>query len=184
MPLLIFIARVADVSIGTVRIIFVSKGMKFWSAVLGFFEAVLFLVAVGQIMNNLTNIWYYLAYGAGFAMGNYVGILLEEKLAIGLLGVRIIARHNATNLIRFLKENDFGVTSAAARGMDGKAKVVFSVVKRKNFKNFLKIVKDFNPDALISIENVKMASEGDFHLYFGKTKRKKRMAKRQILNRK
>ena len=83
LPILIFISRVLDVSLGTMRLIFVSKGYKLLAPVLGFFEVLIWLVAIGQIMQHLDNIFCYLAYGLGFATGNFVGIYLEEKMSIG-----------------------------------------------------------------------------------------------------
>ncbi len=90
LPLLIFLSRVVDVSLGTIRIIFVSKGFKFLSLVIGFFEVLIWLVAINQIWGNFTNIWLYLAYAAGFATGNYVGIWLDEKISLGNVMIRII----------------------------------------------------------------------------------------------
>ena len=73
LPLLIFLARVADVSMGTLRIIFVSKGLKYLAPIIGFFEVIIWLLAIRIIMQNLSNFMCYIAYGAGFAMGNYAG---------------------------------------------------------------------------------------------------------------
>ena len=84
LPLLIFCARITDVSIGTVRIVFIAKGMRLWAPVLGFFEVLIWLVAISQIIKNLTNPVTFVAFASGFAMGNYVGLLIEHKLAMGL----------------------------------------------------------------------------------------------------
>jgi uncharacterized protein YebE (UPF0316 family) len=81
-PILIFFARVTDVTMDTIRIIFIAKGYKFRAAFLGFFEVIIWLLAITQIMQNLTNIFCYLAYGAGFATGNYLGMLIEEKFPV------------------------------------------------------------------------------------------------------
>ena len=83
LPILIFIARVCDVSIGTMRIIFISRGAKILAPLLGFFEILIWLVAIGKVMQNLDNIACYVAYAGGFATGNFVGIRIEEKLAMG-----------------------------------------------------------------------------------------------------
>ena len=103
LPLLIFFARVCDVSLGTIRIIFVSKGIKYLAPIVGFFEILIWLLALGQIMQNLNNVFYYIFYAGGFATGNYVGILLEEKLSIGTVGIRIITKREAEKLIEVLK---------------------------------------------------------------------------------
>jgi uncharacterized protein YebE (UPF0316 family) len=94
LPLLIFLARVLDVSLGTVRIIFISKGYKFLSLFIGFFEVLIWLTAINQIWSNLSNVWLYLAYAGGFATGNWIGIWLDEKISLGHAMVRIIIRKN------------------------------------------------------------------------------------------
>ena len=107
-PLLIFLARVVDVAIGTLRIIFVSKGMKYLAPILGFFEVFIWLVAIGQIMQNLTNWVNYVAYSAGFATGNFIGMFIESKLAMGLVSLRIITERDAKPLIEDLRRENFG----------------------------------------------------------------------------
>ena len=83
LPILIFLARICDVSLGTVRLIFVSRGFKYLAPVIGFFEVLIWILAMTQIMQNLTNPICYLGYAGGFATGNYIGILIAEKLSLG-----------------------------------------------------------------------------------------------------
>ncbi|MDV2481885.1 DUF2179 domain-containing protein [Methanoculleus sp. Wushi-C6] len=161
-PAFIFLARICDVTIGTMRIIFVSRGMKMIAPVLGFFEVFIWIVAVGQIFQNLTNPLNYFAYAAGFATGNYVGMLVEEKLAMGLALIRIITQRDATNLIDYLRAAGYGVTVLDAQGKQGPGKVIFSVVKRKNIKDVEDAIHEFNPKAFYSIEDVRRAAEGTF----------------------
>jgi hypothetical protein len=85
LPLLIFLARICDVSLGTIRVIFISKGVTYLAPIIGFFEVIIWLLAIGQVMNNLTNVVSYVAYGAGFAAGTYAGMVIEEKISIGLV---------------------------------------------------------------------------------------------------
>ena len=92
LPIMIFLARIIDQTVGTLRLIFVSKGFKFLAPLLGFFESIIWLIAISQIIQNLDNIACFIAYGLGFAVGNYVGIWLEEKISIGTVVVRIIPR--------------------------------------------------------------------------------------------
>jgi uncharacterized protein YebE (UPF0316 family) len=89
-PLLIFSARIIDVSIGTLRVIFLSKGYKKLAPILGFFEVIIWILAVTQVMKHLDNYFNIFAYGAGFATGNYIGLLIDEKLSLGLVMIRII----------------------------------------------------------------------------------------------
>lgn len=162
LPLLIVLARVIDVSIGTIRIVFVSRGHKVIAPILGFFEVLIWLLAIGQIMRNLSNFMCYIAYGTGFALGTYMGLLIEEKLALGVLLIRIITQKDADNLIEALKQANYGVTSVPAYGTSGKVDVIFTVIKRSAIDNVLQIINRFNPRAFYSIENVKAVREGNF----------------------
>ncbi len=161
-PAFIFFARICDVTIGTMRIIFVSRGMKMVAPVLGFFEVFIWIIAVGQIFQNLTNPLNYFAYAAGFATGNYVGMLVEERLAMGLALIRVITQRDATNLIDYLRGAGYGVTVLDAQGKQGPGKVIFSVIKRKNIKDVEKAIHEFNPKAFYSIEDIRRAAEGTF----------------------
>jgi uncharacterized protein YebE (UPF0316 family) len=162
LPLLIVLARVIDVTIGTIRIVFVSRGHKIIAPILGFFEVLIWLLAIGQIMRNLSNFMCYIAYGTGFALGTYMGLLIEEKLAIGVLLVRIITQKDAGNLLEALRQANYGVTSVPAFGTSGKVDVIFTVIKRSAVDDVLKIINRFNPRAFYSIENVKEVREGIF----------------------
>lgn len=161
-PAFIFLARICDVTIGTMRIIFISRGMKIIAPVLGFFEVFIWIIAIGQIFQNLTNPLNYFAYATGFAAGNYIGMLIEERLAMGLALVRIITQRDATNLIEYLRAAGYGVTVLDAQGKQGPGKVIFSVVKRKNIKDVENAIHEFNPKAFYSLEDVRRAAEGTF----------------------
>ena len=110
LPLLIFFARILDQSIGTMRLIFISKGLKYIAPFLGFFEVIIWLLAVGQIMQHLDNWLSYIAYGAGFAMGNFIGIKLEERLSLGTVIIRVILTKEAPELVTSLTDQNFGLT--------------------------------------------------------------------------
>ncbi len=162
LPLLIFFARIADQSIGTMRLIFVSKGYKYLAPFLGFFEVIIWLVAVGQIFKQLDNFLYYIAYGAGFAAGNFIGILLEEKISLGTVVVRIIPKLDTTELIEYLRSQNYGLTIMDAEGSRGKVKVILSIIQRKQIDHFVSIINKYNPRAFYSIEEVKSVSYGVF----------------------
>jgi uncharacterized protein YebE (UPF0316 family) len=162
LPLLIFFSRILDVSIGTMRLIFVSKGYKSIAPVLGFFEVVIWLLAISQIMQNLNNVLAYFAYGAGFAMGNYLGIVIEERMSIGTVLIRVLPKTESIGLIRELRQHDFAVTTVDVEGMSGKTKMIFSIINRKHVNNYVDIVQQFNPKAFYTIEDIKSAKEGYF----------------------
>lgn len=157
-PLLICLARITDVTMGTVRIIFVSKGIKMAAAVLGFFEVIIWLIAVGQIMQNLTNWVNYIAYGAGFGIGNWVGIKVEERISIGYVVVRIITRKTAEELISYLKESGHRYTILDATSDEGPVNVVFMPIKRREVGGLIRKVREFNPRAAYTVEDLRSVS--------------------------
>ncbi|MCU0472634.1 MAG: DUF2179 domain-containing protein [Bacteroidales bacterium] len=164
MPLLIFLARICDVSIGTMRIIFVSKGKKYIAPILGFFEVLIWITAISKIMQNLDNYVNYIAYAAGFATGNYVGMIIEEKLAMGIQMIRVFAHQNGPDLVQSLNSSGFGATSVEAHGAKEKVHLIYTIVQRNELNKVLGIIDNFNPKAFYTIEDVKSVNEGIFPL--------------------
>jgi len=155
LPILIFATRIVDVTMDTLRIVFISRGNKIIAPLLGFFEILVWLFAITQIMQNLDNFACYIAYAAGFATGNYFGLILEEKLAIGFQVVRVITGKDSTPLIEDLRNRGYGVTSMWAEGKSGDVNIIYSIVKRSNVKNVIEIINVFNPKAFYSIEDIR-----------------------------
>lgn len=162
LPILIFFARICDVSLGTIRVIFISKGVRYLAPVIGFFEVIIWLLAIGQIMNNLTNFVAYIAYGAGFASGTYIGMVIEEKISLGLASVRIITKKDPGELMQYLRSHNYGVTSIDGEGGTGKVKMVFTIIKRQDIPHIVGIIKQFHPNAFYTVDEVKSVSEGVF----------------------
>jgi len=161
-PLLIALARIADVTLGTIRIIYISRGMKMLAPIFGFFEILIWLMAIGQIMQNLSNPVYYLAYAFGFSGGNLVGIFIEERLAVGRVILRIITQRDATQLVGHLRSTGYGVTTVDAEGAQGPVKLIFTVIDREKIKAVVDSVQTYNPRAFYSIEDVRSVREGIF----------------------
>ena len=159
-PLLIFVARIADVSIGTVRLIFVSRGLKYLAPVVGFFEVLIWLMAIGQIMKNLSNPGCFIAYSAGFAMGNFVGMCIAEKLSLGIVIVRVITVKGGSELVRQLRSANYGVTSVDGHGSEGDVNIVFTIVPRSEVKSVVALIKAFNPKAFYTVEEVGYVEKG------------------------
>ncbi len=158
LPLLIFCARIADVSLGTVRIIFVSKGMRYIAPIIGFFESLIWIVAISKLMQNFDNWICYAAWAAGFAAGNYLGIVLEGRLALGHEMIRVITRADATQLIAQLRSEGYGVTNVRAEGAEGDVGVIFIVVRRSNAGHVIGLIKNFNPKAFYTIEDIRFVN--------------------------
>lgn len=159
-PLLIFLARLVDVSLSTVRIILVSRGMKKIAPFVGFFEVLVWLAAISQVIQNLDHWANYVAYAAGFSGGTWLGIALENRLALGMLTMRIITQADATDLIERLRAERFGVTDFAARGISGNVRLVFSIIQRKDYERVMAIVRETHPKAFVSVSDVRAVSEG------------------------
>ncbi len=164
LPLLIFLARILDVSLGTIRIVFVSRGLKYLAPVIGFIEVIIWLLAIRVIMQNLNNFACYFAYGAGFAMGTFIGLQIEKRIAIGNSIIRIITQKDATQLIDYLRSQGFGVTHMDAQGIKGKVNVIYMIIKRQDFEKVTQIINKFNPKAFFTVEDVCMVSAGTFPL--------------------
>jgi uncharacterized protein YebE (UPF0316 family) len=162
MPLLIFLARICDVSIGTMRIIFVSKGKKYIAPILGFFEVLIWIIAISKIMQNLDNYVNYIAYAAGFATGNFVGMLIEEKLAMGIQLIRVFTNHEGQKLVLSLNSSGFGATRIDAEGAKEKTNLIYTIVQRNELQKVLEIIHSFDPKIFYTIEDIKTVNEGIF----------------------
>lgn len=162
MPLVIFVAEACVVTIGTMRSIIVSRGMKAAAAGLGLVEASVWLVAVGLVFKNLNNLGCSVAYAVGFTAGNYLGVLLEQKVAVGSVLLRVITRRDAGGLIQVLTAAGFGVTRLDAQGAMGPVHVVLTVVKRKELGRVVMLVKGFDPGIFYSVDDLHSAGAGVF----------------------
>ena len=161
-PLLIFIARICDVTIGTVRIIFVSRGKKLLAPLLGFLEVLIWISVISHIINNTNSYVSYIAYSAGFAAGTFIGIYIEEKLALGYLVIRIIIMDEMCGLKEKLSASGFGVTTMDAYGASKKVKIIYTIIKRKNLNQVLEIIHLCTSKAFYSIEDTRAAYHGIF----------------------
>ena len=157
LPILIFFARIVDVSIGTIRIIVVARGMKFLASVLGFAEVFIWLVAISQIIKNLSSFEMYFFYAAGFACGTYVGMSIEQRLSFGNLMVRIISPGHAKEFHDFLVKKGYEVTYIDAKGGEGAVSILFTVIPKLDLKSLVKEIKKFDPHAFYTIEDVRVA---------------------------
>lgn len=161
-PLLIFCSRLVDVSLGTMRHIFVARGFKKFAPLLGFFEVLLWIVVAKQIFNEANSWHHYVAWAAGFATGNYIGLILEERLALGLQMLRIITDQDCDSLVKELSAANHGISIVDGQGSQGPIKIIFTVVARKNLKQVIGVVLKHNPTAFYSIEDVRNAQSGVF----------------------
>ncbi len=158
-PFLIFLARIIDVSLGTLRLIFVSKGYKKIAPVLGFFEVMIWLFAIRNILMNLSNFNSYLGYGLGFAAGTYAGIILEEKISLGKVLVRIITKKEATELIKKLRQTLYTVTTVNAKTKKGRVKLIYIVIKRHDIHKIATIIEQYDGNPFYTVEDIRYEHE-------------------------
>ncbi len=162
MPLLIVISRIFDVSLGTLRVVFIAKGLKKWAPLVGFFEVLIWIIVIRQLFSAFENPIWYVAYAAGFALGTYLGIYMSEKFSTGEVLVRVITHHNTTILLKDLREKGFGVTAVDSQDGIAKTKVIFTVIPEKFLKEVIKTIKSANPKAFYTIESIRRVNEGIF----------------------
>jgi uncharacterized protein YebE (UPF0316 family) len=162
LPLLIFVAETCVVTCGTIRIIFVSRGLKAYAVALSFAEIVIWLFAIGQIMQNLSHLGCYVAFAAGFTVGNLCGMLIERQLAIGTCAVQVITNKGAVGLIERLQAAGYGVTNFHARGATGPVTMVFTVVKRRDVSHVVDLIKAFDPHVFYAVDDVQTVEAGVF----------------------
>lgn len=162
LPMLIFFARTCDVTLGTLRNIFLSKNIKYIVPVLGFFEVLIWLLAISQIMKNLHNVACYLGWAFGYSMGIYVGIKIEERLALGLQVIRVITNQDCHELISAFKQEKMGVTIIDGQGAQGPVKILFTIIKRKDKTYAVELINRYNPKAFYSVEDIRNVNQGVF----------------------
>ncbi|HEV7232057.1 MAG TPA: DUF2179 domain-containing protein [Bacteroidia bacterium] len=162
LPLLICLSRMCDVTLGTLRHIFMHKGLKKLVPLLGFFEVLIWLVVISRVMKNLDNWMCYIGWAGGFSCGTMLGMYLEEKLALGLQVIRIITNQDCTALILAMKESRRGLTVVDAQGAIGPVKMIFTIVPRKQIRDVEKLISQYNPSAFYSVEEVKNVNQGVF----------------------
>ncbi len=156
----IFFARICDVSIGTVRIVLISRGYRSIAPIFGFFEVMIWLMAISRALASLDSPYSYVIYAAGFASGNYVGMLLEEALPFGHKSLRVITTKEISALPLALRSEGFGVTVTDGMGLRGPVTILYSIVPKKSVKKFIEIVTILEPHAFITIEEVRAYRSG------------------------
>jgi len=159
LPLLIFAARICDVSLDTLRILFINRNLRYWAALCGFFGVLIWLLVIRQIFQQINNPLCFIAYPAGFAVGNIVGLIIENRLSIGKVIVRIITHLDAEELVSKLRLDGYGLTVLDANGVTGPVKIIFTVVERDDITHIVETIKKYNPHTFYSVEDVRFVSE-------------------------
>lgn len=159
-PLLIFALRIVDVSLATVRMLLTMRNARTLVPLIGFFEASIWVIAIGTAIQNLHSVWHLLGYSSGFAAGTATGLWIEGKLAVGLATVRIISRGSAEELADALRDLGFGVTEFSGSGRQGKVDMIYTLVRRRQIQKVLDVAERWDPGAFISVEEPRTIRRG------------------------
>lgn len=159
-PLLIFCLRVVDVSMATTRTLLIVRGARRIVPVIGFAEAMIWVLAVGSAIRHLDSGWHLLGYGAGFATGNVVGLWIEDRLALGVATIMAVSPQRGGELADALRAEGVGATQLAGYGKDGPVGVIYSTVRRREVRRVLGILHRVDPNAFITVEEPRSVQRG------------------------
>jgi uncharacterized protein YebE (UPF0316 family) len=160
LPFIIFALRVSDMSLDTLRVLFVIRGLKPLAWLLGFFQSLLWVIAITSVLSNLDNLWNIIAYAGGFATGNVVGMTIEERLAIGHSNMQIISSRWGSAIAETIREKGYAATEIPARGKDGTVSMISCSIRRRDIKVVRQEVNKIDPDAFITVEDIRPLHRG------------------------
>lgn len=161
-PIFIFLFRIADVSCDTMRVILAVRGKRVIAAILGFFQALIWILAVGTVIKHLDSVPHVIAYAAGFGMGTFVGVTIENAVAYGLATVRIVSAVGGVEIASALRDAGFGATEFPGYGREGKVEIVNTVVRRSEIDKVLGIVEKWDTKAFVTVEEPRVLKGGSF----------------------
>jgi len=162
LPVMIFFGRMIDVTLGTLRVIFVSKGAKNIAPFIGFFEVLIWIVIISQVFARAHDWVAYLSFAAGYATGSYVGILIEKRIAYGVILCRIYTQKNGTELVQQLNKMNFGATMTRGEGSVNQVHIIETVIDRNQMKSLEKLLITFDPNIFFVVEDVRTRQNGIF----------------------
>ncbi len=158
--LIIFFLRVSDMSLDTIRVLFVFRGRRGLAWILGFFQSLLFVIAITSVLANMDNFLNIIAYAAGFATGNVVGMTIENRLAVGHINMTIFSPMAGPRIADALRNAGFAATEVSGRGRNGMVSVLHVAVLRKRVDEVEKIVLDKDKDAFVTAQDVRPIRRG------------------------
>ena len=158
--LVIFLIRVVGMTASTVRVLRMMRGKKLLTAVAGFIEVLLYVFAIGYVVNDLANIWNTLAYSLGFVGGTLVGMWIDDYTATGYVNVRIISRYQAQGIVEKIHDQGYGATVGWGHGKGGTVGMILAIVMRKEAPAVIAIAEEVDPDVFITIEDARSVRRG------------------------
>jgi len=157
---LIFILRVTDMSLDTLRVLFVLRGRKSMAWILGFLQSAIWVIAITSVLNNLENFLNIIAYAGGFATGNVVGMAIEERLAIGHAHMRIISSGKGSAILDAIRREGYAATEIPGRGKDGTVTIISCSIKRKHISKIQKEISQIDQNAFVTVEEIRPIHRG------------------------
>ena len=159
-PLVVFCLRVTDVSLATLRMLLIMRNRRFFAPLIGFFEILIWVTAVGIVIQHLDSPLHVIGYAAGFATGNFVGLMIEERLALGLATIRTVVKEGGAELAGGLRDAGFGVTEMLGRGRDGTVEVLYSVLPRRQVGRALGLINAGAPESFVVVDEPRRVQRG------------------------
>jgi uncharacterized protein YebE (UPF0316 family) len=159
-PIVVFSLRATDVSMATIRMLMIVRGHRFLAPLIGFFEILLWVTAIGIVVQHLSSPPHVVGYAAGFATGNYLGLLIEERLALGVATVRTVVRQGGAELAGELRDAGFGVTETLGQGREGTVEVLYSVLPRKRVERCLSLIEARAPESFVVVDEPRTVRRG------------------------
>jgi uncharacterized protein YebE (UPF0316 family) len=158
--LIIFVIRIIGMSASTVRVLFMMRGQRLLTAVSGFIEVLLYVFAIGYVVNDLSNVWNVLAYSLGFVAGTLVGMWIDEYTATGYVNVRIISRYKAQAIVEKIHKSGYGATVGWGHGKGGTVGMILAIVQRKDAPDVIRIAEEIDPEVFITVEDARSVRRG------------------------
>ncbi|HSB90085.1 MAG TPA: DUF5698 domain-containing protein [Anaerolineales bacterium] len=160
LPLVIFLLRVVDMSLDTLRVLFVVRGRRAAVWFLGFSQSLIWVTAITVVLAHLDNPWNVLGYAAGFASGTLLGMLIEDRLALGHGHVRVISTQQGPAVAQALRQAGHAVTELTGRGRDGAVSVLSTSVRRREIDPLLRLITSLDPAAFVTVEEIRPLGRG------------------------
>jgi uncharacterized protein YebE (UPF0316 family) len=160
LPVFIFLLRVVGIGLDTIRLLFMIRGRKLFVWLIGFVETALWVLVISQVLSNLGNLWNMLAYAAGFATGNVVGMMVEQKMAIGHVELQVVSVARGPAIVENVRELGYAATEFPAQGMDGTVTMIQCSVMRRDVNRLSNTILSVDPDAFLTVGEIKPLHRG------------------------
>ncbi|MBN1315191.1 MAG: DUF2179 domain-containing protein [Anaerolineales bacterium] len=158
--LLIFVLRITDVSMGTIRTTMIMRGQRKYAAMIGFVEVTIWVMAISRVITHLDTIWNIFAYSGGFAMGTLLGMWIEDKLAIGHANIQIVSLIKGHEIADQLRNNGYGATELVAEGRSGPVSIINVVAPRKQVADVIRQINEIDATTFVTVEDARKVVRG------------------------